>query len=287
MFVITGATGHTGKVAAETLLAAGQKVRVLVRNPDKAKDLVGRGADVVVGDLSDREAVARAFSGARGVYLISPPDLATNNFLAERKALLETIARGAAAAKVPHVVFLSSLGAELTSGTGPIVTLHAGEQSLQAAGVPATFLRAGYFVENWASVLPVAKQDGVLPSFLPADLASITVSTRDIGQAAAQALLDGARGSTRLVDVAGPSEATPKDVAQAVGRILGREIKVVEAPLEAVVPTFTSFGISAHVAALYREMYEAMRKGLITHAPNAEVVRGRQSLEQTLRPLLG
>jgi uncharacterized protein YbjT (DUF2867 family) len=286
MFVITGATGHTGKVAAETLLSAGKKVRVLVRNPEKAKDLASRGAEVVVGDLSDKASLARAFAGATGVYLISPPDMTTNNFLAERKPLLEEIARTAAAAKVPHVVFLSSLGAEHAAGTGPIATLHAGEEALRSAGVPATYLRAGYFVENWAAVLPVAKKDGVLPSFLPAGFQAITASTPDIGRAAAQALVDGPRGPVRIVDVAGPREASPTDVAQAVGRVLGREIKVVEAPLEAVVPTFTSFGISAHVAGLYREMYEAMRKGLLVHQAGAEVVRGTLSIEDTLRPML-
>ncbi|HEY0709501.1 MAG TPA: NmrA family NAD(P)-binding protein, partial [Polyangia bacterium] len=183
MFVITGATGHTGKIAAETLLAAGKKVRVVVRNADKAAGLAKLGAEVVTGDLSDRASLARAFAGASGVYLISPPDMTTSNFLAERKPWLEAIARTAADAKVPHVVFLSSLGAEHVAGTGPIVTLHAGEEALRAAGVPATLLRAGYFLENWAAVLPVAKKDGVLPSFLPAGFSTITVATADIGRA--------------------------------------------------------------------------------------------------------
>ena len=89
MFVITGATGHTGSVAAETLLAAGQKVRVVARNAAKAAPLAARGAEVFVADLGDQEALARAVRGARGVFLISPPDLTAKDFIAERQRLTQ------------------------------------------------------------------------------------------------------------------------------------------------------------------------------------------------------
>ena len=235
---------------------------------------------------SNPAALERAFAGATGVYLVSPPDMAANDFIRERNPLLDKVARAAAAAQVPHVVLLSSIGAQQAAGTGPIMTLRHGEQALRAAGVPATFLRAAYFVENWASVLPVAKKDGVLPSFIKADAPIFMVSTPDIGRTAARALLDGPRG-TRIIELAGPREVSPVDVAQAVSRLLGRPIKVVEAPLEAVVPTFTSFGISANVAGLYRDMLASMRKGaVVPEGKGAELVRGTIEIDETLARLL-
>ncbi|HET9931271.1 MAG TPA: NAD(P)H-binding protein, partial [Polyangiaceae bacterium] len=146
MFVITGATGHTGSVAAETLLAQGHKVRVVVRDAAKAKGLEARGAEVFVADLEDQEALARAVRGADGVYLLSPPDMGAKDFVAERKRLTERQVNTLAAEKVPHVVLLSSVGAQHTSGTGPILTTHNVEQQLRAAGLNATFVRAAYFV---------------------------------------------------------------------------------------------------------------------------------------------
>lgn len=285
MFVITGATGHTGSVAAETLLGAGEKVRVVVRDAAKAERLKALGAEVFVADLTDQPALARAVRGAEGIFLISPPDVSAKDFIAERRRLTEQQVQTLAAEKVPHVVLLSSIGAQHAAGTGPILSVHNAEQQLRAAGLPATFVRAAYFVENWAAVVPAVKSDGVLPSFLAAGASISMVSTPDIGKTVARALLEGPRG-VRVIELSGPSDASPNDVAAAFSRILGKPVKVVEAPLDAVVPTFTSFGISSNVAGLFREMYEALAKGKLAPEPG-EHVRGTTPLENTLRALLG
>jgi len=285
MYVISGATGNTGKVAAQQLLRAGKKVRALVRNAEKAADLAALGAEVRTVDLSDGPGLERALDGAQGLYLLSPPDLGSQSFLAERSQLLGRVAQVLKKAAVPHVVFLSSVGAQHESGTGIIQTVHAGEVALRAAGVTSTFLRAAYFVENWAPVLPVAKQDGVLPSFIPGDLRLPMVCTADIGSLAATALLEGPRGA-RVLELSGPEDVTPKDVAAVVAKLLGRPVQLVEPPLDAVVPTFTSFGISADVARLFQQMYEGIRNGRVSvEGGQAEARRGTTSLEQTLRGL--
>jgi uncharacterized protein YbjT (DUF2867 family) len=287
MYVISGASGNTGKIAATKLLDAGKKVRALVRSTAKAQGLAARGAEVVELDLADRPALERALSGATGFYLLSPPDLGSANFLVERAALLQSVAAAAKAAAVPHVVFLSSIGGHHTSGTGIIQSTHAGEQALSAAAVPATMLRAGYFVENWGAVLPAAKQDGVLPSFIPGDLSLPMVSTVDIGTLAAEALLEGPRGP-RVLELSGPRDLAPREVASVVGKLLGKPIELVEAPLDAVVPTFTGFGISSNVAGLFRDMYEGIAQGRVAwQGGGAEARRGRTSIEETLRSLLG
>jgi uncharacterized protein YbjT (DUF2867 family) len=287
MFVITGATGNTGAVVAKQLLDAGRKVRILVRDPAKAKSLADRGAEVVTGDVFDEAALAGAAAGAEGLYLLSPPDVRATDLVTSRRLQMEAAVRAARKADVGHVVLLSSIGAQHPAGTGPVVTLRNAEQALRATGLPVTFVRAAYFVENWGAVLPVAMQDGVLPSFIPGTLSIPMVATRDIGLVAARALLDGPRG-TRILELAGPQDLTPHDVAAAMSRLLGRSITVAEAPLEAVVPTFTSFGISEHVAGLFRELYQAIRTGkLIWEGPPAELVRGTTTVEPVLKSLLG
>jgi uncharacterized protein YbjT (DUF2867 family) len=285
MFVITGATGHTGSVAAETLLAAGKQVRVVVRDAAKAARLRALGAEVFVADLADTAALGRAVQGAEGVFFLSPPDMTPRDFIAERKLLTQRQIAAIAAERPRHVVLLSSLGAQHAVGTGPIVTVHNAEQQLRASGLASTFVRAAYFVENWAAVLPAAKSDGVLPSFIAAARRVAMISTRDIGTAVAQALLDGPRG-TRVLELSGPSDVSPNEVAATLARILGRPIHVIEAPLEAVVPTLMSFGASENMAGLYREMYEFVaRNGFVPET--AEQLRGATPLETTLRALLG
>lgn len=288
MYVVTGASGNTGKIVAKRLLAAGKKVRVIVRSADKVADLATQGAEVVTAaDLTDRAAFEKALAGATGLYLLSPPDMAAKDFLKERAAWLASVVATVKAARVPHVVFLSSISADRSSGTGIILSVHEGERLLRESGVPTTMLRAGYFVENWGAVIPVAKGDGVLPSFVAANQAIPMVSTVDIGSAAADLLLEGA-SAPRVVELSGPRDVSPTDVAQALSKILGKPVNVVEPPLDAVVPTFTSFGISPNIAGLYRDMYQGLRDNVVVfQGPPAQARRGKTPLEETLRQLAG
>jgi uncharacterized protein YbjT (DUF2867 family) len=284
MFVISGATGNTGSIAAKTLLSAGKKVRVVVRDRAKAKPLAELGAEVFVADMTDQAAWARALEGAEGVSFMSPPDLGATNFIADRKALTDKQIHTLASAKVPHVVLLSSIGAQHAEGTGPIRTTYNMEQQLRAAGLASTFVRAAFFVENWGAVVHPVKQDGVLPSFIAAGKAIPMASAPDIGRALAQALLDGPAG-TKIIELSGPVDASPNDVAATFGKILGKPVQVVEAPIAAVVPTFTSFGISQNIAQLFQEMYEGIANGKVAIG-EGKVVRGTTSLETTLRALV-
>jgi uncharacterized protein YbjT (DUF2867 family) len=279
MYVIAGVTGNTGKVVAETLLAAGQKIRVIVRSADKGAPWRARGAEVAVANL-DADVDGAAFAGARAAYLLSPPDLGAADPLADVRRRLDGVARLIAKHAVPHVVFLSSLGAQHDKGTGPIVGLHHGENALRAV-TSVTAVRAGYFLENWGMVADVARKDGVLPTFLPATLRVPTVHTADIGRVAGEALLAGP--TRRVIELTGPMDPTPSDIAAAFSRRLGRKIALAEAPIEAVVPTLTGFGISEGVARLFAEMYAALRNGIVVPEHPSDVVRGRIDLDDGLR----
>ena len=286
MYAIAGVTGHTGKAVAETLQAKGQPLRVIVRDQAKGAPWKGRGAEVAVASVDDEAALTGALSGAKGAYVLLPPDAVTTDFFGSRARMVDAIGRAAVKARLPHLVLLSSIGAQIPEGTGPIAALHHAERSFEQLGIGTTFVRASYFLENYGGGLAPAKNNGVLPSFLPANRSHSVVATTDIGRTAAQALLDGPRGR-RVIELSGPVDVTPADVAAALGELLGRTVNVVEAPLDAVVPTFMSFGMSQQMAELYREMYAAFLAGGITWEGTGERVRGSIGVKDGLRAMLG
>lgn len=285
MYAVAGVTGKTGSVVAEELIRRGRQVRVIVRSEEKGETWKQRGAEVAVASVDEPESLTRALTGVEGAYLLSPTELGSPDLIERGRVVGDAFARAIRGSGVKHVVFLSSIGAQHEQGTGPIRSLHQIEQRLIPLGVGVTLLRPTYFIENWGSSLGPAASDGVLPSFLPEDLRFAQIGTRDIGVAAADALEQPASG-VRIVELAGPQDYTPAEVAAAVGRILGRDVKVAAGPLDAVVPAFTSFGMSEHVAGLFREMYEGLINGTVAWDGAGERKRGVLTPEEVLRPML-
>jgi uncharacterized protein YbjT (DUF2867 family) len=282
MYVITGATGHTGQVVASTLLSEGKPVRVVVRDAQKGEAWKRRGAEVAIAELSDAQALARAFAGADGVYVLIPPSYTSAHLLADQRKVLDAIAGAIEQAKPRHVVLLSSIGAQHATGTGPIVILHEAEERLRKLA-PLTAVRAAYFMTNWANVLPLAREQGILPSMLRADRRYAMVSTEDIGRTAARALVAGP-GKTGLIELAGPEDYAPADVAETLSGILGKKVQKIDVPEEGIEPALAQAGLNPDLAALFREMYPAMSAGLI--AWTGQPVRGRVRLDEALRALL-
>jgi uncharacterized protein YbjT (DUF2867 family) len=262
MYVIAGAGGHTGRAAAESLLDAGRRIRVVVRDREKGEEWRARGAEVAVAALEDAGALSRALSGAEGAYLLVPPIYHVPDVLAVQRERADAIAEAISSSGLPHAVLLSSVAAHLSGGTGLIRILHYAEQSIRPAAKNLTILRPAYFMENWATVLGEAREKGVLPTFLTPGRPIATIATRDVGRAAARALQEPATG-TRVVELSGPKDRTPEDVAQAVGICLGREVRILGLPIEAAVPAMTSFGMSENAAALYQEMIAGVNAGRI------------------------
>ncbi len=280
MYIVAGASGQTGSIVAETLLARGQQVRVIVRSEEKGRRWRARGAEIAVADLNDAGAVARALEGGSGAYFLSPPFETAADPIGASRRLVDALAAAVQAAKIPHVVFLSSIGAQIERGTGPIVTAHHAERTL-APLVALTAVRPGSFLESWRGVLPVAEHDGVLPSFYPAELPVPTTHTADPGRVAAEALIEGPRG-TRIVELAGPTDPTATDIAAAIARRIGRPVHVQELPPEAAVAVLTQAGVSPAMAALYAEMFAAVRDGTVAWQDPARVVRGTVGLDEGL-----
>jgi uncharacterized protein YbjT (DUF2867 family) len=284
MFVVAGISGNTGSVVANTLLDRKAPVRVLVRDAAKAEAFKARGAEVAVAELGDQAALTEALRGAKGAYLLIPPRHGAPAPLEDNRALAATMAAAVAAAKVPHVVLLSSIGAQHAEGTGPIRSAYYGEQAL-APVTSLTAVRAAYFMENWFGALGALAQN-LLPAFFPAQQSVSMVATADIGRTAAAQLLEGPHGKS-IIELSGPREYSPADVAAILSTLTGKTINVAEAPLEAVVPTFTGFGMPLAAAEQFRELYEGVINGKIAwEGGAARAVRGSVTIEEVLKPAL-
>jgi uncharacterized protein YbjT (DUF2867 family) len=282
MFVVVGATGNTGSMVADTLLNQKQPVRIVVRSSDKGVAWKAKGAEIVVASLDDVSSLTKAFEGANGVYLLVPPNYAATAWLADQRARMDRAAEAVQKSAIGHVVFLSSVGAHIPEGTGPIRAARYGEQALGAAAKNLTILRPCYFMDNWAPVLGAAKAQGVLPTFIAPQAMVPMISTKDIGRVGAEQLMAGGKG-TQIVELAGPEEYSPNQVAVALGQILGEPVTAQHAPLSAVMPTFKSFGFSDEAAKLFEEMYTSYSTGAIGYEHPASVIRGRVTLPEALK----
>jgi uncharacterized protein YbjT (DUF2867 family) len=190
MYVLTGATGHTGSVIAKKLLARGKKVRVVGRSVERLSTLVSLGAEPFAADISNKEATANAFSGAEAAYVMIPPDLANPNYPAYQGKVIEVVASALEKGGPAHVVALSSFGADKPDKTGPIAGLHRMEERLKRiSGLNVLYVRAGYFMENTLPQVGVIQQMGATAGPLNADLKVPMIATRDIGIFAAEELL--------------------------------------------------------------------------------------------------
>jgi|HubBroStandDraft_6_1064221.scaffolds.fasta_scaffold308927_1 uncharacterized protein YbjT (DUF2867 family) len=283
IFVVAGANGHVGSVVARELLAAGHKVRAIVRDVGKAKALASQGAELIAGELTDVGSLTRAMRGADGAFLLLPPAPAAPDVRTLQDQMTQAQTAAVTESGIRHVVLLSSWGAEKPAGTGPIVGLHVFEGALRKTGVTSTFVRAGSFTENLLSVLPAAQHQSILPNFFPPEHKVPTIATRDVAAVAVRALLS-PPAATQIVYVLGAHEYSAVDQATYLSKKLGKEIKLLNLPVSAASGAIQQGGVGASMANLLQEMYEGATKGLLGVEPGHRVERGPTTLEQALDP---
>jgi uncharacterized protein YbjT (DUF2867 family) len=263
MYVVLGATGNTGTAVAEALLAKGEQVRVVGRNKERLASLVSRGAEAFEGDVGDSAALTRAFDGARAVYFMVPPDHQSPEYRGRQNRIIDAGVAALEAARVRFAVTLSSFGADKESGTGPVAGLYYMESRFsQISGLNVLHLRAGYFMENTLPQVDVIRNFGMTAGPVRADLLLPMIATRDIGAAAADALLklDFSGQTTR--ELLGQRELTYTEAARIVGAAIGKpNLGYVQLPADQFVQALTAMGASKNFAELVVEMANALNDG--------------------------
>lgn len=242
MYAITGITGQVGSALANHLLDQGASVRAVVRNPAKAQPWAVRGCELAVADIADSDALAKAFSGTEGVFVLIPPNFDPSPGFPDLYAVIGSLVRAIDIARPPKVVLLSTIGAQAQE-TNLLSQLGLVEHAFGHLPVPVAMLRAAWFMENAAWDVTSARDEGVLRSFLqPLDKPVPMVATRDIALVAAELLHDTWDG-VRIVELEGPRRVSPNDLAQAFASATGRAVKPAVVPRDTWEATFAAQGM--------------------------------------------
>jgi uncharacterized protein YbjT (DUF2867 family) len=270
MLAITGATGNTGRVVAEKLLAKKQKVRVIGRDAGRLARFVELGAEAFVANITDADALGKAFDGASGVYAMLPPNMTSTDPRGDQERASDALARALRQARVPYVVALSSMGADKSEKTGPVAGLHIFEQKLEAiAGLNAIYLRAGYFMENLLPQVEVIRNFGVVSGELRADLPVPMIATRDIGAVAAELLLKRDFSGKQARELQGQRDVSYQEATSVIGKVIGRtDLAYVQMPPEQLKDAMLQMGMSAQVADQLVELAEALNSGHLVALEN-------------------
>jgi uncharacterized protein YbjT (DUF2867 family) len=265
LFVVTGGSGHIGRRLAELLLEGHRRVRVVARREEHLRPLAAHGAETLAGDLNEPEFARRAFAGAHAAFTMLPPIMAEHDLRGLQNRLSEAIAYGLQQERVPFVVNLSSLGAEVPYGTGPIAGLHDHEERLdRLADASIVHLRPASFMENHVHAVGAVRQAGIYPGTLRSDLPFPMIAAADIAQDAARLLagLEFEGKSTR--SLLGARDYTMPEAAHVLGVAIGNPgLPYVQVADEQAHQAMVALGFPAHMADLMLEMNRAFNSGKI------------------------
>jgi len=229
MYAVTGITGQVGGAVARTLLAHHQTVRAVVRDAARAVPWSDQGADVAVADLDDGQALARAFSGTQGVFVMLPANFDPAPGFPEARALTGAIAQALLQARPPRVVALSTIGVQAAQ-ENLLTQLGLLENALGDLPLDVRFIRPAWFMENALWDLASARDTGLIDAYLqPVERPIPMVATEDVGRTAAEMLLAPGDGP-RVVELEGPAPVSPADIAAGLGALLGRPVRAQSIP---------------------------------------------------------
>ena len=241
-YAITGITGKVGGALARTLLAAGQRVRAVVRDAGTGDVWTARGCEVAVADMEDASALTAAFRGATAVFILPPPEFDPSPGYPEAQAVIDSVVAALEATRPKKVLLLSTIGAD-AAYDNLLSQRTMFETALTQLPLALTILRPAWFIDNAAWDMASAHDTGVIHSFLmPTDRAIPMVAAQDVGRVAAELLQEDWVG-TRVVELEGPRRISPNDLADAFACVLGRPVHAVPVPRESWYELFRSQGM--------------------------------------------
>lgn len=272
--LVTGATGNTGSILVPGLREAGVEVRALVRDESKAQPLEQIGVEIVLGDLDRPETIAPAVDGVDKIYLLT-----WNGPTQEQQA--KNVINAAAEAGNPHIVRHSMWGSEKSR---IVQQGYRVEQALKSSGLPWTLLKPTFFMQNTMMAAQTIASDGVI--YWDMDDGRLgMIDLRDIADSAL-ALLTGSGHEGKSYILTGPQAISFHDVAAAFSKVLGKDVKYVKVPHEAVVQSMIGMGFPEWIAQGYGELDEGFSENFANRVTdNVETLTGHlaRSFEQYAR----
>jgi NAD(P)H dehydrogenase (quinone) len=246
MIVVTGATGHLGRLVVEQLLqkVPATEIAVAVRSPEKAKELAARGVQVRAADYSKPETLGPALAGAEKLLLISASEVG------KRAPQHAAVIAAAKQAGVKLLVYTSLLRAG-KSKLGLASEHKATEEAIRASGIPYVFLRNGWYLENYTENLGPALQHGAILG--SAKDGRVAAAARADYAAAAVAVLTGNGHEGKAYELAGDARFTMTELAAEVSKHAGKPVVYQDMPKEQYKGVLTSFGLPEPVAELYAD----------------------------------
>lgn len=286
MFTIIGITGRVGGSTAETLLAAGKKVRGIVRDKARAAYWAKQGVELLYGNLDDIATLTEACRGSEGVFVMVPPYFAPAPGYPETRSIVANIRSALVAAKPKKVVCLSSVGAQRQHGLGLITQSQILEQEMRALPFPSAAIRAAWFLENYQWDVQSAQERGEIDMYLTPDRNISMVATRDIGELAARTLQQEWNGN-RVLELEGPEKFSPAAAVVALARLLGHPVTGHLLPRSEWHRLFVQQGTAEDRTAPRIEMLDGFNSGWIDfEGDGLERFKGNVTLEEVLKSLI-
>lgn len=264
-FVITGSLGNISKPLSVKLVKAGHEVKIISSSSDKIAAIEALGAKAAIGSVEDVEFLTGQFKGVDAVYTMVPPNMAASDLKAHIGKIGTNFSKAILAAGVKNVVNLSSIGAHLESGCGPVSGLYRSEHALNTLqGVNVVHLRAGFFYNNLFVNMGMIKNMGIMGSNYKVDTEMTLADTEDIATAAFEQLTTlSFKGSSVLYVVS--DIKTNGEIAKALGSAIGKnDLNWVEFKDEDSLKAMVGMGLPEEIAKNYVEMGVAMRTGTMT-----------------------
>lgn len=263
MILVMGATGNIGSKITTHLLAQGQKVRCVARRfPNKD---TFRGADITQGDANNVSFLTDAMRGCSAVFTMIPPNMTAPEMRFYQNKFGEVVAEAIEEANIKKVVNLSSVGADLESGTGPVLGLHDQEERLnEIAHADIVHLRPAYFMENLLSGITSIISMNCYFGTIPADASCSMIATRDIAARAAFLLMSPTFKSHSVEYLLGERDITHREIIRVMGQAIGKpDLEYVEVPTQEMKNYLVGAGISEDWANGILETSEAIGNGTI------------------------
>ena len=271
---VTTPTGNVGARVVRLLVQAGERPRVLVRDPDRLDPGLRELVEVAVGDLLDAGFVRSATEGARALLWVTPENFAGEDPLAEMGEVAGNGAAAVRANRVPRVVLISSVGAERGTGVGLIDGLARSEREFAATGADLLILRAAYYFTNLLGYVDELRA-GTLTTTMPADRLMPWVDPRDVGEVAAARLLAPGWSGGGVQAVHGPADLNWGEVAGILSTATGSKISLrvvsddaMRAGLSAAgLPPKTVAGLVGMIAGTRDGFTPEQQRGAVTTTP--------------------